>query len=299
MNRIAVVGCVLLLAVVACSAPAAYDSPPASPLRADATGCSPLSGSLRQTLGDINLYFYCGITDDQRELITEYVGHALEAVPAGLALKADVYVLSDPQQAAGVRFGWLLAHGYPQPYQDVLHHVGAECGEAERGVLFFYLTDECWYSSSAYPNAELVLHEMHHLIQLEISGPAPYGVPVWLEEGAADFFAWKQLNALNASSFREPAPSPACNYRLTDLEVWSDPARTVCVYWEGQQAAGWLIEAYGVDTYYGVLQHTASASFDTRFAETYGISTANFYRLFDQYRKSGYSVLPALPASAP
>jgi hypothetical protein len=310
MHRIVLFFCSLLLVPLICygqagsplHAPvsnlAATSAAPAGAMTPDVPiACSPTGQPLSQEVDGINIYLFCGVTGHQRKLISDYVHYALDTNPPGTVLKADIYVLHDLQQAAGTRFRWLIAHGYPQGYQHILEALGADCAEAEKGALFFYLTEKCWSDGSDYPNEELILHEMHHLLQLQLAGGLRGDLPAWLEEGGADFFAWQGLDAVEGAHVQMTAPSPACNYRLSDLEARDDPSRALCAYWEGQHAVAWLISVYGADLYYRLFELEASGhTFEDIFLTTYGISTPSFYRLFDQYRKSDYKTMPTLPA---
>jgi hypothetical protein len=304
MRKTALQLCILILSVFACYGPLSggvimpLETRSASPLpEAHPTTCAPLEQIVQSTAGEIKIHFYCGITNEQSTLITDFVRLALDGTPPGVVMSADVYVLDDLEQAATTKFGWLLLHGYPESYRQILEQIGSDCGEAEQGALFFYLTKQCWSDESAYPNEELILHEMHHLLQAELSGSTPRNFPTWLEEGGADAFAYRQLDVLAGSRSRAAAPSIPCIFRLADLENRRHDETDACVYWEGQHAVEWLLQSFGTEQYYELFRRSSSGqAFSDIFLDTYGIRLGQFYPIFDQYRKLDYKTMPIPPA---
>lgn len=303
MRKTAVQLCLLILPIIACYGlpgsgaimplPGQFNSP--EPATQGAT-CAPQDEIAIQTVGEIKVHFYCGITKEDKALISDYIRLALDVAPPGAVMKADVYVLDDLEQAARTKFNWLLAHGYPKSYPQVRDEIDSDCGETEPEALFFYLTKQCWSAGSAYPNKALILHEMHHLLQAELSQWSLHNFPAWLEEGGADAFAYRQLDTFDEARSHGVAPSIPCMFRLPDLEIRRDGATDACVYWEGQQAVEWLLQSFGPDKYYELLRRGASERvFSDNFLHTYGFTLGQFYPIFDQYRKWGYRTVPRPP----
>jgi hypothetical protein len=256
----------------------------------------PESEIIPEDVDEISVYFYCDVAVSSRDIVTEYIRHALDVSPLDKDLKAEVFVFSDLDEGAKVEYRWLHAHGSLLGYQYIYNRLKTHLGEAAnyggRSAVFLYIK----HSQRSSFTEEVVLHEMHHVMQFELVGySARFYIPEWLIEGGADFFARQQLEALGVQSIDRTFERERCGYSLDQLDIVQHSELNDCGYIEGEQAVNLLVSVFGREKYYQLFRWAGlKGSLNDDFNEVYGIGLDEFYKSFDNYRNSHYAVMPTI-----
>ncbi len=297
--------CILALAILSCqflaprithTAPFITQTAGVSPT--PTPSCDPLSVVNITRLRHVMVDFYCGVTASQRERVMEYLDAALRGMPHGIDPAQQVIVFVNLDQGVQAEFQWKKAKGYgPMDLASIRESWEGFSGKQLEGAVLIYLRRGLGNSGPSAVLAELVIHEMHHVLQDELQ-TGSLTLPPWLVEGGADSFARTQVMRLGfpSWSFGEQ-DGPECNYPLSKL-AYDDPKLPIdCRYMEGEKAVTLLVNNFGTESYYDLFRMAiAGRSFKGIFLKVYGISLEDFYRLFDEYRNSGYTDAPRLLA---
>ena len=249
------------------------------------------------TVGGIDVYFYCGVTGHQIDLVTAYIGHALDAAPPGVIIEGDAFFFVDLDQAVDGTYAWYAAHGWRWDRAEIRDQFARHSGFAIEGAIFIGFQRRSLTDVSDAWKREVILHEMHHLLQYALMGGYRPN-PDWIVEGGADYFSRQTLTELDVLMIITPDPT-YCRYSLEDLEVVEETDSLGCEYQEGREAVRTLVELFGEDSYYEYFRLAGSGlPTEEVFREAFGIRLAEFYQLFDAYRRSGYEEMPVVPPSA-
>ncbi len=246
--------------------------------------------------------FYCGVVGSQKDQVLGFVDDALHDMPSDVDPSVQVIAFVDRGQGVEVEYRWRKAHGEGGlDYQSIRTSWQGIDGKQLPGAVFLLLEDDMGEDGVSVPLAELVLHEMHHVLQDELQ-TGSMTLPPWLIEGGAESFAYSQLRELGlVSPFVELRDQPECDYPLAKLAYEDPKVPALCPYFEGERAVTLLVRNFGPDRYYQLFRLAVSGrSLRGVFRRVYGISLEQFYRLFDEYRNSGYTDAPRLgpPASS-
>ena len=186
---------------------------------------------------------------------------------------------------------------------------GGVCGyevpnDANGGCAFF---DVAWVGSNwgAADNPmrvryAIVAHEIFHIVQYnldpepgaQIPGPGhPLFRPVWLIEGAGDYFGRAVASYLDFFPYSREVPRTRegryleATY-LADLDLleeWQDLGSRGENYFSGQRAMEYIIANKGAESVIDLTKHLGEGQkFETAFEKTMGISVQDFYQKFKE-----------------
>ncbi len=292
--RIAIFVTVFGLAALALPARHAFPtvfSPEPSP-----TPCETAGAIRTARVQNVLVQFYCGVDVQEQNLITEFVQHALDAMPPGISPAADVFAFEGLNQGVSLQYAWLQQQGYsPAQAQLRLNWEGNKLlGQTIANGVFLYVGSSVSADDRVATTRMTVLHEMHHILQFQLAG-ANAQVPVWFVEGGAEDFTDRELTSLGYPAFEKHSSDYWCDYRLTDLEHDGADVPLECAYLEGEHAVDLLLHTSGQQPYYELLSAIGKGeSFSAAFKSVYGYSLGCFYQRFEEYRNSGYTVRPKL-----
>ncbi len=151
----------------------------------------------------------------------------------------------------------------------------------------FFLVDPQWDSAQELEKANPIVHEITQVTIKNILGSCQrtWTVPDWFTTGLAEYHAEIFTTQWGMTQFDEDLYR--CHERLGTLA----PSNGDCVYMEAQMAFHLLKEKYGVDKGLDVmLAMQSGSSFNSAFAQVYGISVSQFSAEFDAYREAGYKL---------
>jgi hypothetical protein len=223
-----------------------------------------------EIVGNTKIFWSCTESDQDRDIIRRYIAFAQSFAPEDVTLEAVVTVTTDGD-AGGVTDPGKTSLGIPARW---------------------------WWHEKIVQKHLVVLHEMHHLVQYELS----HGVkaPVWFMEGGAQSFATRELLSLGETPIDRSGELPFCTAALNDLvyaNVNSGKLEEDCIYIEGAAAVDLLIGYGGTDRYYEVFrQFHRLGNFKSAFNKAFsGVLTYDqFMTDFTSYQNSGYKNIPPL-----
>ncbi len=190
---------------------------------------------------------------------------------------------------------------------------GGICGyevpnDANGGCAFYDIAwvGDKWQSPPSNQYA-IVAHEIFHIVQYnldpepgaQIPGPGhPLFRPVWLIEGAGDYFGRAVASYLGFSSYGREVPRTTngefleVSY-LSDLDLleeWQDRASRGENYFSGQRAMEYIVASKGANSVIELTKKLGSgAKFEKAFEETMDISVTEFYLKFQELYENMYS----------
>ena len=154
-----------------------------------------------------------------------------------------------------------------------------------------YAGGESWQYAPGLIRIETLVHELTHVYQNQLLGPADRGVPLWFDEGAAEamgYLAITQIGVLDQAEIYELASFLLTNYPVAggleqfapygSLTTEAYPLSYIAVqYLLGR--SGLSVSALG-DFYRAI---ASGASVDSAFTRTFGIALAEYYVEFDAW----------------
>lgn len=190
---------------------------------------------------------------------------------------------------------------------------GGICGyevpnDANGGCAFYDLAwvGDKWQGPPSNQYA-IAAHEIFHIVQYnldpepgaQIPGPGhPLFRPVWLIEGAGDYFGRAVASYLRFSPYGREVPRTTngefleVSY-LSDLDLleeWQDRASRGENYFSGQRAMEYIIASKGANSVIELTERLGDgAKFEKAFEETMDISVKEFYLKFQELFENMYS----------
>lgn len=188
---------------------------------------------------------------------------------------------------------WEIEHGANASEKDLengwKYGARGKAYEKYNTVVIYIQPESSW---SVGERVKDLSHELQHLIQAAwLGGKFNKPLPVIVIEGGAEWRARKQEAALGYTPL-DTAPSlGVCSYTYEHLvNVPQDGDNEGCWYVEGEQMFILLEHLYG-DRYDVLWSHIKTSSFESAFKQTYGVSIAEFVKMFDEFVSNGY-ILP-------
>jgi hypothetical protein len=164
--------------------------------------------------------------------------------------------------------------------------------------MYFYASDK-WLNKPRAERMREAAHEYFHQIQFALSGRNPQGLPApdWLIEGSADYEAFRLF--VEGYQFQEFERVRAINKdriwglhsQLSSLDTMDHAhAEDSSAAWTlGLVATEFLAKNYGEQ---GVMKKyweaRSTQTWKDAFRTAFGISTAEFYKKFEEYRRTNF-----------
>lgn len=174
------------------------------------------------------------------------------------------------------------------------------------GGIFVLTSADSWRQVSNPLKIHVVIHEYVHLVQYHLAYPAGGGFvgnfgPLWLDEGSADLLALRAVESerlydYNAYAFGALVGSRAVSAPLSQLETKAGAtlAGKGSEYSLGFKAVEYLEKDYGgrpaILKFFGRLNR--GDTWKGAFVDAFGISAAQFYDRFEEYRHANFPPLP-------
>jgi len=250
-------------------------------------------------LNKISLYYYCGATQKDQELINEYIEYANNDSP--VTIEAEIHVYMNIDEFVQDKYEYVRAHHYGDTLDDVRRSIGEGGGETGSGLGWWYIGGK-WWKQWTQPSErqEFVFHEYHHLIQTSLNNGRPTNNKfAWLTEGGATFFAQEQLLAQNIKPTERQDVLTECDYTLEQLSNFNDAPNIGCIYGEGKYAVRLLVTYWGKDKYYDLWRSLGVNTLSVAMKKTYGITLGNFYTLFSEYQSTDFKAIPVFVTPTP
>jgi hypothetical protein len=229
----------------------------------------------------------------ERALIRETIAHA-----------SRFFVTPHPKSEEGAAFVWAytsltkLANvtDVPPSFFET-----AMAGASTEGLLLW--TDHpAWIAAGRLGRIETLYHEWFHAMQWHLPRWEPgdltfnWNPPTWLVEGAAEFAAWKAMDArgLSDGSRRAQAVAYASAVSmplrtLTNYRAMLDGGRGYATYALSMLAVEHLVEGKGgIARLLDFWQNLGHAPWVPAFRETFGMGPREFHRSFERYRAAGF-----------
>lgn len=263
------------------------------------TPCPPSGESM--TKGNITIFFEEGVSPKDCDFFSLYLGKYAEwaqiaDVETG---PVEVYVMADVENLVDTQYRLAKERGCnpdlrERIFSDWVDRPGAQAQGTFRAAFYWVQGDE-WKKSEKHLKIESIVHEVTRIVQMNYAGSCPKYwsfLPNWYQVGQAQ---WLSTNlTFEWALKRNPLYFHDCRANLGTLELGNN-----CAYFLGEHAFVLLAHDFPDANSFDLLEKISNgSSFSTAFYETYGISAAEFFERFDNYRKNEYSFKTLTPIPA-
>jgi hypothetical protein len=167
---------------------------------------------------------------------------------------------------------------------------------AKPGLIEIYTANITNYDRREW--LSLVVHEYYHLVQYDLKGNNLNKlVPAWLEEGTADYIAFKVLNSASIANFNQVKSlfqNEARAYKMPLNQLETDEqslSAGAASYSLGFLAMDFLSTKYKADKDYFKPFFSALGKGETwqvAFKQNFGVAPDEFYKQFEEHRTKNF-----------
>lgn len=256
----------------------------------------PLEGTPFVT-GDIEIFFDSGVPQKECNLFALYIGKFdLWMQENGYKTGSiRVNVFSDNQRVTDFEYEWAREHGCnPDSKEAILTLWNQPVGtgaQSTYGASFYQVFMGDWERVDLNEKLVGVIGESVLVSQLNYAGSCQRGwlIPDWFREGQAQYLA-RQMEAHWGIE-----PADWTDWRNSNPDCQTIPlaqtqAGRPCVYLEGEKAFLLLAQQYGEKSFQVFELIGKGKSFNTAFYEVYGTSILDFYKAYDEFRSTEYTL---------
>jgi len=247
--------------------------------------------------GDIEIFFDSGVPQKECNLFAIYIGKFnLWMQENGYQTGSiRVNVFSDNQRVTDFEHEWARVNGCnPDRKEAILALWNQPVGtgaQSAYGASFYQVFIGDWERVDLNEKLVGVIGEQVSVAQLNYAGSCQRGwlIPDWFREGQAQYLA-RQMEALWGIEPVDWTDWRNSNPDCRTIPLAQTQAGHPCVYMEGETAFLLLAHLYGEKGFQTFELIGKGKSFNTAFHEVYDVSVSDFYKAYDAFRSTGYTL---------